>query len=214
MNFDNKPYTLKRTYLGNKYYSCKKYKVYKCPARLIVRQNGTVVIKNEHTCENDDNYIKIDVREEMKTFIERECIKDFSILPTTIWENAVKEMIKVHENNPISMLGKSYAINHIKYIRGNAHGTDDYRKIKKIPICNVSENDTRKFLQFNMFLSHNNSAVRIVGFGHPDLIRLLCYPSISLFIDGTFKVGIAHFNQSLILMSINFIDLYSLIFHF
>lgn len=109
-------------------------------------------------------------------------------------------MNAIYDNRPIIMLQKKTAVTHINYIRRKIHEDDNYRAIEKIPTCNVSETDERKYLQFNIFYSIQNSSRRIIGFGHPDLIRLLRYPSISLFIDGTFKVTPVHFQQYLIVM--------------
>lgn len=80
MNYNNMPYSIKRSYLGNKYYSCNKYKVNKCPAKLIVRHDGTVIPKNHHTCVNDNLYKQIDVREEMMRY----CVTAVRAMPATL----------------------------------------------------------------------------------------------------------------------------------
>lgn len=207
-------YSLNRTYLGTKYYICNKYKTKNCQARLIVASDGTVKSKNEHTCVTENLYQEIDVREEMKRYLEVQCTKDLSILPTKLWEQAITEMNNAHANHPLITINKQYAINHINYIRRRIHGGDDYRAIETSPICNISDNDKRMFLQFNIYYSFNNTARRIIGFGHPDLIRLLNYPSISLFIDGTFKVTPAKFTQCFIVMMYDpSVDLYIPIFY-
>lgn len=214
MNYNNMAYSVKRKYKGTTYYSCNKNKLNKCPARLIVKHDGIVIEKNEHTCITDNVNRAIDVREDMKTYLENECIKDISVLPITVWERATEEMNRIYENHPIITLTKNYAINHIKYIRRQIHGANSYREIEQIPICNVSDTDERKYLQFNIYYSSQNLGRRIIGFGHPDLICLLRYPSISLFIDGTFKVTPANFQQCLIVMMYDHsIDLYLPIFY-
>lgn len=150
----------------------------------------------------------------MTIYLRNECTKDLSILPTTLWEKAKQEMNTIYDNQPIITLGKRSSVHNINYTRRQLHGDDMYRAIEHEPGCNVSETDDRKYLQFNIYYSINNTARRIIGFGHPDLIRLLRYPSISLFIDGTFKVTPANFKQCFIIMMFDpSVDLYIPIFY-
>lgn len=194
-------YSIKHTYAGNKYYSCNKNKKTKCKAKLIVRTDGKVIAKNEHTCTSVTTTNQTaDVRNEMTKYIETECVKDLSVLPTTLWETALHAMNTKYGNRPIITVNKQYAINHIYYTRRGIHGGNDYYAIESTPMCNISEHDERKFLLFNIYYSYNNLPKRLIAFGHPDLTRLLNYPGLSLFIDGTFKVTPPAFYQCLIIM--------------
>ncbi|EGZ11400.1 hypothetical protein PHYSODRAFT_520525 [Phytophthora sojae] len=67
------------------------------------------------------------------------------------------------------------------------------------PVRFVSADDKRDFLQFNVGYSNDDKYCRIMGFGHPDLIRLLLYEGVSLFVDATFKITPSPFEQTYIL---------------
>ncbi|KAE9028431.1 hypothetical protein PR002_g10394 [Phytophthora rubi] len=92
------------------------------------------------------------------------------------------------------------AINFINYVRKQANGGDEYRQIETFPTVCVSESDERSFVQFNVFYDNAGKRQRIIGMGHPDVIRLLKYPGASVFIDGTFSITPPGFQQTLIVM--------------
>lgn len=146
MNYNNKAYSVQRKYKGTIYYICNKKKVNKCPTRLIIKEDGSVIEKNKHICTSENINQAIDVREDMKAYVENECTKDLSVLPNTLWTQAIQHMNNINNNQPIITLTKKHTINHINYIRQQLHGDDYYRTIEQTPISNVSENDERKFL--------------------------------------------------------------------
>lgn len=64
-------YSIKRKYKGTSYYNCSKNNnINKCSARLIIRHDGTVIEKNQHTCISENVIRAIDVKEDMKTYLE------------------------------------------------------------------------------------------------------------------------------------------------
>ncbi|ETO62791.1 hypothetical protein F444_19365 [Phytophthora nicotianae P1976] len=108
--------------------------------------------------------------------------------------------MKMHPDRAVTAMPRDKAIIFISYVRRQANGGDMFRQNERSPYVNVSELDERLFLQFNMFYNNNGNAQRIVGLGHPDLIRLLKIRGVSLFIDATYSFSPAPFKQTLIVM--------------
>ncbi|OWZ11105.1 hypothetical protein PHMEG_00015926 [Phytophthora megakarya] len=88
----------------------------------------------------------------------------------------------------------------IKYACTQATGSDAFRAIESTLTRNVAETDPRPFLQFSIVHTIGCGLHRCIGFGHPELIRLLRYSNSAIYIDGTFKTVPATFQQCLIMM--------------
>ncbi|KAJ0399314.1 hypothetical protein P43SY_000153 [Pythium insidiosum] len=103
---------------------------------------------------------------------------------------------------PLRRIPKQPGMTIVKNTRTSAVGHDLFRVIEKPPTCNVSAIDERPFLRFNVAVMGQGGGLhRIIGFAHPDLIRILSYPKITLFIDGTFKMVPKGFSQCVIVMA-------------
>ncbi|POM65200.1 Hypothetical protein PHPALM_19124, partial [Phytophthora palmivora] len=87
-----------------------------------------------------------------------------------------------------------------KYTRAQVTGSDTLRAIELAQMRNVAEDDVRLFLQFSVVHTMGCAQHKCLGFGHPDLIRLLRYSGTALFIDCTFKMVPKPFSQCLIVM--------------
>ncbi|KAG3232845.1 hypothetical protein PI124_g22077 [Phytophthora idaei] len=107
---------------------------------------------------------------------------------------------EAHPDDALNMIPRLPSISIIKYTRAQATGSDAFRAIENVPTRNVAEDDRRPFLQFNVVHTVGCGQQRYVGFGHPDLVRLLRYSSSAIFFDGTFKMVPRPFTQCLIVM--------------
>ncbi|RLN96227.1 hypothetical protein BBJ28_00025031 [Nothophytophthora sp. Chile5] len=142
-----------------------------------------------------------DVRVEMRNMIETHCMEAMQLSPGLVWSNARDTMVREYgEVAGLRFFNKSEAINLIKRIRNEATGGDVLRAIEDEPARFVSKEDSRAFLQFNTGYSLAKAYRRIIGFAHPDLMRLMRYDGVTLFIDATFKVTPKPFYQTLIVM--------------
>ena len=76
-----------------------------------------------------------------------------------------------------------------------------YRKLEHPQYAQISENDTRFFLQFHTVTSIEAKLLRQIGWAHPELLAILKHKSLELFIDGTFRCTPKPFYQCYILMA-------------
>ncbi|POM69289.1 Hypothetical protein PHPALM_14436 [Phytophthora palmivora] len=170
-----------------------------CKARLIIR-NGTVKSCNGHTCREVALPKLTDVRSEMRAALQAACLSNLSTPPGMIWERIMSSLREAYPNATLSTIGRTPGISIIKYTRAQVTGSDTLRAIELAPMRNVAEDDVRPFLQFSVVHTMGCAQHRCLGFGHPDLIRLLRYSGTTLFIDCTFKMVPKPFYQCLIVM--------------
>jgi hypothetical protein len=110
------------------------------------------------------------------------------------------DLRRLHPHSTLHTIPKNPSISIIKNTRAQATGSDVYRAIETMPTVSTSDNDPRPFLQFSVVHSVGGHLRRFLGFGHPDLVRLLWYRGTALYIDGTFKMAPKPFTQCLVLM--------------
>jgi hypothetical protein len=72
--------------------------------------------------------------------------------------------------------------------------------IKTYPLKCCSTEDERTFLQFYLTVTIDGELQTIIGWGHPDLIHMMKYGKVHLFMDCTFKMVPKGFSQCMILM--------------
>ncbi|ETK73572.1 hypothetical protein L915_19514, partial [Phytophthora nicotianae] len=86
-----------------------------------------------------------------------------------------------------------------------------FETIATEPVCCASDMDPRAFLQFSVAhpTPSTTGMLQMIDLSHPDLGRILRYPKITLFMDGTFSVVSKPFSQCLIVMAYEpAVDLY------
>ncbi|ETM98559.1 hypothetical protein PPTG_24587 [Phytophthora nicotianae INRA-310] len=125
----------------------------------------------------------------MRQLLELRSLGDLRVLPGRVWRDVKDEMIREYgERSGLRFLPKQEAIGVIRRCRDAATGADAFRAIETEQVRRISDDDEREFLQMNLAYPMEGKFRRIVGFGHPDLIRLMKYPGITLFVDATLSV--------------------------
>ncbi|KAE9191822.1 hypothetical protein PF004_g21497 [Phytophthora fragariae] len=188
---------------GTTYYICSRYRV-GCKARLIARDNA-VRARNDHSCDEAVEATQeapaiTDVRVEMRTALQEASLANLSLPPSLIWVRVMHSFREAYPRATLNTIPRLPSISIVKYTRTQATGSDAFRAIESVPTRNVAEDDTRPFLQFSVVHTVGCGQHRYLGFGHPDLVRLLRYSSSALYIDGTFKMVPRPFTQCLIVM--------------
>ncbi|GMF14704.1 unnamed protein product [Phytophthora fragariaefolia] len=134
------------------YYICSRYRA-DCRARLIVRDNA-VTARNDHTCNEDAEAAQApaitDVRAEMRTALQEASLADLSLPPSLVWERVMASLPEAYPTATLNTIPRLPSISIVKYTRTQAIGSDAFRAIESVPIRNVSEDDRRPFLQFNV----------------------------------------------------------------
>lgn len=180
------------------YWICARYRD-GCKARLIVR-DGHVRPRNDHTCRDKIPQEVTDVRLEMRLALQEACLANLSVPPGMVWEQVMTSLRQEHPGASLNTIARQPAISIIKYARAQVTGGDALRAIESAPLRNVGQDDIRPFLQFSVVHTIGIGQHRLLGFGHPDLIRLLRYSGTAIYIDGTFKMVPKPFTQCLIVM--------------
>jgi hypothetical protein len=207
MEYKGFQYYFKDTYEGkmgaSSYYCCSKYESLLCPGRLIVR-NQKVRVSKEHTCREKVTELQLerDVTEEMRQYLHDNCMTNRAS-SAQLWELARKKMREdFGDLGSLKLLPRNTGINLVNRLRKEATGGDVFRALETDHYRCVSADDKRNFVQFNMSIAMARSSEyrRTVAFGHPDLIRQMCQPGVTLFIDATFSVTPQPFSQTIIIM--------------
>ncbi|RAW24261.1 hypothetical protein PC110_g19309 [Phytophthora cactorum] len=120
--------------------------------------------------------------------------------PGMVWELVMASLREAYPEETLSTIPRLPSITIIKYTRTQATGSDAFRAIESIPTRNVAADDSRPFLQFSVVHTVGCGQQRYLGFGHPELVRLLRYAGSAIFIDGIFKMVPRPFPQCLIVM--------------
>jgi hypothetical protein len=187
------------------YYQCSTNLSTGCKGKLNVKieEGGASDVREtgEHTCKKEPRSTLRDCAEEMKQILEVEAIASPAIIPGRLWDRVSSQIVAKYPGQAVKPMVRGEAINFINYVRKAATGGDVFRQIETSPSVMVSDSDDRSFVQFNVFYDNVGKRQRIVGMGHPDLLRLLRYPRASLFIDGTFSITPKPFQQTLIIMA-------------
>ncbi|KAG1694029.1 hypothetical protein DVH05_022046 [Phytophthora capsici] len=136
----------------------------------------------------------------MRTELQKAGLANLSLPPSLMWEQVMASLQASHPTDTLRTIARLPSVAIIKYARSQATGSDAFRAIESAPTRNVAKDDPRPFLQFSVAHTIGCSLRRCVGFGHPELIRLLRYSNSVYYIDGTFKMLRAPFTQSLIVM--------------
>ncbi|KAG6617495.1 uncharacterized protein IUM83_02441 [Phytophthora cinnamomi] len=204
MHFDGYKYGVNTTRGNTTYYQCSIYRSTGCKGMLNVKvlDGGDTEVKEtgEHTCKSKPGPTVQDCGEEMRQLLEMEVVNSPTVIPSRLWEKVCRQLVAKYPNHAMKPMMREEAINFINYVRKQATGGDVYRQIEAYPTVCVSESDERSFVHFTVFYDNTGDRQRIVGMGHPDLIRLLMYPGASMFIDGTFSITPQPFKQTLIVM--------------
>ncbi|KAE8911465.1 hypothetical protein PF005_g27467 [Phytophthora fragariae] len=124
-------------------------------------------------------------------------------------------MLRLYEESSgLRIITKTEGIGIVKRCRIDAYGRGVFRLIETKEVRQVSDQDEREFLLVNLAYPIEGKYRRLVGFGHPDLVRLMKYPGITLFVDATFSVTPKPFTQTIIIMIYDKAhDLYILCFY-
>ncbi|KAE9324044.1 hypothetical protein PF008_g17209 [Phytophthora fragariae] len=195
-------YYYKGMYKQAKYYSCSKSRTaLKCKARLICGEDGFFQIKGGHTCVTDDRINSRDVQDEMRQVLELRGLEDLRVVPGRVWRNVRYEMIRLYgESSGIRIITKTEGIGIVKRCRIDANGGDVFLLIETKEVRQVSDEDEREFLLVSLTYPIEGKYQRLVRFGHPDLVRLMKYPGITLFVDAAFSVTPKPFTQTILIM--------------
>ncbi|KAG3013944.1 hypothetical protein PC123_g12305 [Phytophthora cactorum] len=136
----------------------------------------------------------------MRTALQEVCLSNLFMPPGMVWERVMASLPEAYPEEALSTIPRLPSISIIKYTRTQSTGSDAFRAIEGIPTRNVPADDPRPFLQFSVVHMVGCGQQRYLGFGHPELARLLCDADSAIFIDGTFKMVSRPFTHCLIVM--------------
>ncbi|OWY98865.1 hypothetical protein PHMEG_00030254, partial [Phytophthora megakarya] len=186
------------------YYQGSTYRSSQRKLKLIVKQlpeSETEVREGgKHTCRSTTRAAVRSFEEEMRGLLEEEAITSMTNFPGRLWDRVSMQQADKYPGEAVRPLPRDEAISFIKYVRRQAYGGDEFRVLEGEPTACVSEEDDRSFVLFNVFYNNDARRQRMVGLGHPDLIRLLTYAGVSVFSDGTFSITPKPFKQTFIVM--------------
>ena len=192
------------------YYVCSHIDRDNCPGRLTANMSqykgqsaySIKVGKKEHTCKLNGNVgIKMDMEKDVNELINERALKEAGKscreLALKIFEDVLEKYDEVAVG---SMPNATEIARKIQQTRSEHRNGNWDGLICTEPMCNVSEDDNRKFLQFCSTVNVNGELVKIIGWAHPQLIDLMRCSELKIFIDCTFKVVPTGFYQVMIIM--------------
>jgi hypothetical protein len=125
------------------------------------------------------------------------------------------EFRAMHPGTRVHIVPKLAGLAIVKNARARIIGFDGSRDVEADGPRSLSKTDRRPFLQFNVSETNDHGKVRrMLGFGRPDLARILRHPRCTVFIDGKLKMAPPGFAQCLIVMCYDpSMDLYIPVFY-
>ncbi|POM60782.1 hypothetical protein PHPALM_30341 [Phytophthora palmivora] len=110
-------------------------------------------------------------------------INSTTVIPGKLWDRVSRHL---DETYPAQAGGKLMV-------------ATSFALLKAQRLC-LSESKERSFVRFNVFYDNNGKRQCIIEMGRPDMIGLLMYSGVSLFIDGAFSITSAPSQQALTVM--------------
>ncbi|DBA04443.1 TPA: LOW QUALITY PROTEIN: hypothetical protein N0F65_010039 [Lagenidium giganteum] len=147
------------------------------------------------------NFIEAtNVASDMRNEVDRQATVDVTATVAAIWEN-VSEAFYRGAENPVQGLTREQVIRRVHHTRRSHFVGQIYGRLELPPLSLVS-NSTLRFLQFR-FSYHDKKrpcVERLIGWAHPELLRLFKYKHTTIFLDGTFRCVPRGFYQVLVFM--------------
>ncbi|OWY94057.1 hypothetical protein PHMEG_00036324, partial [Phytophthora megakarya] len=175
MRFNGYKYLVNTKRGDTTYYQCSTYRSSQYKGKLIVKQlsesETEVRETGQYTCRSTARPAVRSCEEEMRGLLEEEAIISMATLPGWLWDRVSRQLADKYPEKAVRPLPRDEAINFIKYVRRQAYGGDEFRVLESEPTACVE--DDRSFVLFNVFYNNDARRQRMVGLGHPDLIRLL-----------------------------------------
>jgi len=189
-------------------FRCSYYRRTACKAKLHLVAGGTQEENGiDHTCgrrvtvqptvapEPGADPIE-DISEAMRTETDVLAIQYHALQPSRIWE-MVRDQFR---SRAITRgLTRDQVISRVYRTRQRHYGSTVHGQIEVPPMSQTRRGDA-PFFQFHFSYIESGQLQRLIGWGHPVLIRLLTYNQTSLFIDGTFRCVPHPFYQCLVVM--------------
>lgn len=191
------------------YYRCPTYRHTNCPARLLITipDNWTpklpvqTALTRDHDPATCDSRVfnapakisavhRQDLRQDMKLSAAAKAISDVTKSATTIANEVMADFNQKYASTAYDFLTDKQ-LKKIVYTERQHEFADIDSMIRSFPLANVSEDDVRLFLLFNLEYSAASKGEKIekmIGWGHPDAIWLTQQGPRSYFFDATFKV--------------------------
>ncbi|KAH9154586.1 hypothetical protein AeRB84_003342 [Aphanomyces euteiches] len=123
--------------------------------------------------------------------------------PEQIWETLHAQFYN-QDNVVVHGLTKIQVVKRVHRARSSHFGLSIHGRVEVPPLALV-KHSTLKFFQFhhiwsNIHSKREDKLDRLIGWAHPELITLLRYDNITLFLDGTFRCTPSGFTQCIVLM--------------
>uniref|UniRef100_H3GKY8 MULE transposase domain-containing protein n=1 Tax=Phytophthora ramorum TaxID=164328 RepID=H3GKY8_PHYRM len=194
-------------------YQCSYYRR-GCKAKIDVMTDGRVLeIRFPHSCNGEVIVISSDdsssgesplasrrpppqdVTQQIDDETDALALQQVAAPPSQIWDQ-VREQFTINEMK--RGLSRDQVISRVYRARRVHFGGSVHGHVEVPPLSQAR--DGSNFFQFNYSYAGETRAERVVGWGHPVLIRLLTYADVSLFVDGTFYCVPSAFYQCVIMM--------------
>lgn len=191
-------------------FRCRVYRGKKCRGKAeYIAQEGRYFVVREHTCRNRqafDNENKVDITDEMKDTVDRIATCELAATALQIWNAVNAHFYLPNTTDALIGLTREQVINRVyntcrQHYGGNIHG------LIELPPLSLVKGSNQRFFFFHfhhIFYEDDHKDMsqpqRIIGWAHPDLVKLLKYSGATVFVDGTFRCVHSHFRQCVIIM--------------
>eukprot|EP00732_Lithocolla_globosa_P003020 Lithocolla_globosa_v1_NODE_2227_length_2101_cov_10.459922.p1 type:complete len:287 gc:universal NODE_2227_length_2101_cov_10.459922:213-1073(+) len=200
-------YTVKESSKTRHKCRCSHYRGTGCKAKLEqVILSGIIELKDEHTCRGTTIDEKVvDIKSEMSELANNYALNKLHLSAYKIWDELHCEMMKKYEDVPVVKHSRDFIINQINNCRRDNGAGDVFRMLETDRYARLGPANSRFFLQNTLtFNRPGKDGVpdkhRILIWSHPDLGRLLKYPGVPGYLDGSFRDSPKPFVQTVVLM--------------
>ncbi|KAH9117224.1 hypothetical protein LEN26_003830 [Aphanomyces euteiches] len=195
-------------------YRCSFYRSQSCPGRLVFyssTMNYDFDNAIPHTCVPPSQLLPTNNRGANSLWVMpamKQAADNLAVTtddsPSHIWELLSNRFYSKDTNTVVRGLTKIQVVKRVHRARELHYGSNVHGRVE-VPPLSVVRNSVQRFSQFhhvwsNLQSNRHDKLERVIGWGHPQLIQLLRYEKISLFIDGTFHCTPANFSQCVVVM--------------
>jgi hypothetical protein len=111
----------------------------------------------------------------MKEWTDELARSNLMLYPNQVAQQVYSKLNEEYGQQLVTGMTYEQIVSRVSYVRKTLYGSNHLAAIDAPQISQLSADDQRYFLQFNLIKVINNELIKVLGFANPDIVRLLKY---------------------------------------